>query len=226
MSAAQHIADNAQASQMEPVLYSFRRCPYAMRARLALAVSDADCSLREVKLSAKPEALLTASPKGTVPVLVLPDGMVIDESLDIMRWALAKRDPEHWLDGDDPALIARNDGPFKHDLDRYKYPERHGVDSILHRAMGLDFLKELDDRLACSSQLCGPARAITDAAILPFVRQFAGTDLAWFNEQPLPRLRVWLADHVSSELFQRIMLRTAPWSPGDPPVAFNRASAN
>ena len=104
---------------VDPILYSFRRCPFAIRARLALAISGTTCLLREVKLSAKPAAMLAASPKATVPVLVLPDGTVIDQSLDIMRWALHQRDPEGWLARDDPALIARNDGAFKHDLDRY-----------------------------------------------------------------------------------------------------------
>jgi glutathione S-transferase len=219
------IANRAQASQLGPVLYSFRRCPFAMRARLAIAVSDTDCTLREVKLSAKPEAMLAASPKGTVPVLVLPDGRVIDESLDIMRWALAKRDPEHWLEGDDPALIARNDGPFKHDLDRYKYPDQHGLDPIIHRAMGLDFLMELESRLVRTRQLSGSDRAMTDAAIMPFVRQFAAVDHAWFDQQPLPRLKVWLANHISSELFKMIMLRAAPWSPGDQPIVLARTWA-
>ena len=219
------MADNTDASQMDPVLYSFRRCPYAMRARLAIAVSSTYCELREVKLAAKPDAMLAASPKGTVPVLVLPDGKVIDESLDIMRWALAQRDPECWLEGDDPALINRNDGPFKHDLDRYKYPERYGVDPLKHRGMGMEFLRELDGHLDCTSQLCGPVRSMTDAAIVPFVRQFAAVDQKWFSDQPLLRLKVWLADHISSELFSVIMFRAAPWSPGDRPALLARPSA-
>lgn len=219
-----HMADDTRARPMAPVLYSFRRCPYAMRARLAIAAANIDCVLREVKLSAKPEAMLAASPKGTVPVLVLPDGNVIDESLDIMRWALAKQDPERWLEGDDPELIDRNDGPFKHDLDRYKYPERYGVDAFKHRALGMEFMRELECRLALSSQLCGSVRSMTDAAIMPFVRQFAAVDQTWFNAQPLPYLRNWLADHISSELFSLIMLRFAPWSPGDQPVLLEPAS--
>ena len=219
------MTDNAHASLTDPVLYSFRRCPYAMRARLAIAVGGTGCVLREVKLSAKPEAMLAASRKGTVPVLVLPDGKVIDESLDIMPWTLAKRDPECWLEGDDPALIGRNDGPFKHNLDRYKYPERYGVDPLKHRAMGMEFLRELDGRLDRTSQLCGPVRSMADAAIMPFVRQFAAVDQTWFSDQPLDRLKVWLADHISSELFSMIMLQVAPWSPGDKPVLLTRASA-
>ena len=219
------MADNIHASLTNPVLYSFRRCPYAIRARLAIAVSSTCCELREVRLSSKPDAMLAASPKGTVPVLVLPDGNVIDESLDIMRWSLAKHDPERWLEGDDAALIGRNDGPFKHDLDRYKYPERYGVDPLKHRAMGMEFLRELDGRLDRTNQLCGPVRSMTDAAIMPFVRQFAAVDQTWFSDQPLDRLKVWLADHISSELFSMIMLQVAPWSPGDGPVLLTRASA-
>jgi glutathione S-transferase len=204
----------------DPILYSFRRCPYAMRARLALAVSGISYELREVRISAKPPAMLAASPKGTVPVLVLPDGTVIDESLDIMRWALAMRDPENWLARDDAALIATNDGPFKHDLDRYKYPERHGSDPLAHRQSGLTFLRELEVRLAQAGQFCGAARGLADAAIFPFVRQFAAVDRAWFDAQPLPRLKIWLAGHLASHLFDAVMMGVAPWSQGDPPVVF------
>ena len=207
-------------SPAEPVLYSFRRCPYAMRARLALVVSGTRCELREVKLSAKPAAMLVASPKATVPVLVLPAGRVIDESLEIMRWALMNRDPEGWLSRNDQALVSANDGPFKYALDRYKYPERYGADALEHRASGLAFLREVEDRLSGTGQLCGAARGLADAAIVPFVRQFAATDRAWFDDQPLPHLKAWLAGHLASALWSAIMLRVAPWSPGDCPVAF------
>ena len=200
-----------------PILYSFRRCPYAMRARLALAISATQVELREVRLSAKPEAMLAASPKGTVPVLVAADGRVIDQSIDIMRWALARHDPEAWLDRDDPAPIAANDGPFKQDLDRYKYPGRHGVDAEgaveTHRAGGLAFLHALDDRLTGSPHLCGARRGLADAAVIPFVRQFAAVDPGWFEMQPLPRLKKWLSDYLASDLFDAIMRRVARWSP-------------
>lgn len=204
----------------EPVLYSFRRCPYAMRARLALAVSRTTCELREVKLAAKPAAMLAASPKGTVPVLVLSDGTVIDESLDVMRWALGRHDPEGWLAGDDAALIARNDGAFKHDLDRYKYPERYGSDALHYREAALTFLRDLDARLAYAPQLGGARMGLTDAAIMPFVRQFRAVDSVWFDAQPLPRLQHWLAAHLTSPLFAAIMLRLPPWQPGDSAVRF------
>lgn len=190
---------------IEPILYSFRRCPYAMRARMAIAVSEMACEIREVNLREKPAEMLAISPKGTVPVLVLPGGQVIDESLDIMRWALARNDPEHWLDGADTALIAANDGPFKHHLDRYKYPDRHASDPIEHRAHGLALLADLDRRLSAHAHICGETRTLTDAAILPFVRQFAAVDRAWFDAQPLVALQRWLADGLASPLFARIM---------------------
>lgn len=191
-----------------------------MRARLAIAVSGVAVELREIKLSAKPQAMLEASPKGTVPVLVLPDGGVIEQSLEVMHWALGQNDPERWLERDDPALIARNDGSFKHDLDRYKYPERHGSDAIAHRESGLAFLADLDARLAQNAQLCGKARGLADMAVMPFVRQFAATDPAWFDKQPLPQLRRWLAGHLESELFASVMGKFPPWREGDLPVAF------
>lgn len=203
-----------------PILYSFRRCPYAMRARLALVASGTTCELREVKLSAKPDALRAASPKATVPVLVRPDGAVIDQSLDIMRWSLGGRDPQGWLTRDDPALIAANDGPFKHDLDRAKYPDRHGSDAAVHRQSGLAFLHELETRLAVSGQLCGSAPGLADMAIMPFVRQFAAIDMAWFDAQPLPHVQAWLAGHVNSDLFAAIMVRLPPWHEGQAPTLF------
>lgn len=200
------------------VLYSFRRCPYAMRGRLALALSGIQYELREVRLSDKPTALLSASPKGTVPVLATADGAVIEESLAIMRWALEIQDPEGWLTRDDPALIATNDDMFKHHLDRYKYPDRYGSEPDSHRESGLHFLRVLDARIAVAGQLCGPERGLADAAIVPFVRQFAEVDRTWFEAQPLPCLKAWLANHLASDLFGRIMHRTAPWSPGDLPI--------
>jgi glutathione S-transferase len=201
-----------------PILYSFRRCPYAMRARLALAISATPVELREVKLSATPEAMLAASPKGTVPILVLPDGMVVDQSIDIMRRALARNDPEGWLKRDDPALIAANDGRFKHDLDRYKYPERHGSNSHDHRESGLSFLLDIEERLANTAHLRGEERGIADAAIIPFIRQFASVDPHWFAAQPLVRLRHWLSAYLASALFAAVMVRLPPWSPSGEPI--------
>lgn len=191
-----------------------------MRARLALLVSGTVCRIREVKLSAKPAEMIAASPKATVPVIVLGDGAVIAESLEIMSWALGRNDPAGWLAREDDGLIEANDGPFKYHLDRYKYPERHASDPAEHRAAGLDHLRVLDDRLAARANLCGDEMGITDAAIFPFVRQFAETDRPWFDAQPVPRLRAWLDRHLASDMFAAIMVRLAPWRAGDPPLAF------
>ena len=205
---------------MIPILYSFRRCPYAMRARLALLASGTACEIREVTLRAKPDALIAASPKATVPVLVLPDGRVIDESLAIMHWALGRSDPEGWLARDDPALIAANDGPFKRQLDRAKYPERHDADPAAERAAGCALLAPLETRLTDTRNLGGAQTGIADMAILPFVRQFAAIDRAWFDAQPLPGLQAWLARQLATPLFDRIMVKLPPWTPGDAPLVF------
>ena len=203
-----------------PILYSFRRCPYAIRARMALWVAGVTVELREVKLAAKPPALIAASPKATVPVLLPADGTVIDQSLDIMRWALAQHDPEGWIAGDDPRLIAANDGPFKHHLDRAKYPGRYGKDAIDHRATALALLLPLETRLERHKQLCGERRTLTDIALFPFIRQFAAIDPAWFAAQPLPRLQSWLEVHATSDLFAAVMPKFAPWQAGDAAIFF------
>ncbi len=203
-----------------PILYSFRRCPYAMRARMALLIAGQASEIREVKLSTKPAAMVAASEKATVPVLVLPLEHVLDESLDIMRWALGEYDPEGWLERDANDLIEVNDGPFKHHLDRYKYSARHDADPLEHRAAALNILQSLDERLSDSGNLCGDVRGITDIAIFPFIRQFAATDRDWFDEAPIPHLRKWLDRHIASPLFQAIMTKLQPWSEGDEPILF------
>ncbi|MEM6475109.1 MAG: glutathione S-transferase [Pseudomonadota bacterium] len=217
-----------------PILYSFRRCPYAMRARMALWVAGIAVELREVKLADKPPELAEASPKATVPVLVLPDGEVIDESIAIMRWALAQSDPEGWLAGDEAALIEHNDGPFKHHLDRYKYPTRYpgetggdeGTFRFDHRTQGLTVLQELDARLGGAKQLCGDERTLTDVALFPFIRQFANTDRAWFDAQGLPHLLPWLEGHLASDLFLDVMGKFTPWKAGDEPIIFGPQPAH
>ncbi|MFZ4108940.1 MAG: glutathione S-transferase [Polymorphobacter sp.] len=192
---------------MTPTLYSFRRCPYAIRARMALIISGTPFDLVEVRLSAKPEALLAASPKGTVPVLMLPDGHVIDESLDIMHWALARHDPANWLAGIDEPRIATNDGAFKYHLDRTKYPQRHSSDPVVHRAAGLTILAGIEAHLANRRQLGGDTPGFTDIAVFPFVRQFAAIDPSWFGAQPLRHVQHWLAGHLASPLFTAAMAR-------------------
>jgi glutathione S-transferase len=208
-----------------PILYSFRRCPYAMRARLALLASEATVILREVKLPAKPAPMLSASPKGTVPVLVLADdvtadGSVIDESLSIMQWALAQNDPQRWLDHADFALIEQNDGAFKYHLDRYKYADRYAVNPAEHRAAALAMLTQMDGRLAKTAYLCGDAMGLTDAAIFPFIRQFAQTDRPWFDAQSLPHIQAWLEGLCGSSLFAKAMVRHKPWDSTAEPTLF------
>lgn len=200
-------------SGARPVLYSFRRCPYAMRARMALAVSGTPVRLREVVLKDKPEEMLAASPKATVPVLV--DGAdVLEESLDVMRWALGRSDPEGWLDGADDAqgLVAENDGPFKHHLDRYKYATRYeDADPDEHRAAGMAFLQTLEERLAGAPYLNGARRGFADIAIFPFVRQFRIADEGWFGSAPIPNVRRWLEALTSSDLFLSVMQKYPAW---------------
>jgi UPF0176 protein len=215
----------------KPILYSFRRCPFAMRARMALAISGIHCELREVVLRDKPAELLAASPKGTVPVLVLTDAQenaqVIEQSLDIMLWALQQQDPEHWLcpsQGDLPAmlaLIATCDGTFKHHLDRYKYATRYeNVDAQHHRTEAARFLEDLNHRLSPTPYLFGTAPSLADRAIVPFVRQFSLADPNWFAAQPWPNLHLWLADWLDSPLYATMMAKYEPWHPERESVIF------
>jgi glutathione S-transferase len=198
-----------------PILYSFRRCPYAMRARLALLVSGTVCELREVKLSMKPDELIALSPKATVPVLFTPDNRVIDQSIEIMHWALASNDPECWITSADDPLIAANDGPFKHHLDRYKYPDRHDTNPQEHRAAAVEMLGVLEARLVTSANLYGPNRSLADMAIMPFVRQFANTDRVFFDGLDLPRVQHWLATHIASPIFEAAMTIFPRWTGSD-----------
>ncbi len=192
-----------------------------MRARIAVAMSDVKVELREVVLRDKPLELIEASAKATVPVLVLPGSEVLDESLDIMRWALEQNDPENWLAHVDADLIAANDGPFKRALDRYKYPHRYDLPNGLeYRDQALENMGDLNDRLDDMPFLAGDKRGFTDIAIFPFVRQFAATDQGWFDALPLPALQAWLDGLLSSDLFASIMTRYPQWKAGDPPATF------
>jgi len=204
---------------MKPVLYSFRRCPYAMRARLALASAGLEVELREIVLRDKPAGFLQTSASGTVPCLVASDG-VIDESLDVMVWALKQNDPEGWLTMPQEGfeLIARSDGPFKTALDRTKYANRYpGVDPVEQRAIAGVFLSELDGSI---DEWIFDRPSLADFAILPFVRQFAFIDKDWFDAQPWPRLQGWLDRFLTSERFADIMLKYPQWHEGDPPLLF------
>jgi len=206
-----------------PILYSFRRCPYAMRARMALFVSRQAYELREVVLRDKPDAMLCLSTKGTVPVLHLTDGTVIDESLDVMHWALNLNDPDDWLHprGMD-ALIDVCDTDFKTHLDRYKYASRYDDnDPMIHRAAGEHFIQQLDARLKASPYLFGENKALADIAIAPFVRQFALADPDWFFATAHVNVQRWLSAFIASEPFTAVMDKYDPWKPGTEPVIIN-----
>lgn len=220
-----------------PVLYSFRRCPYAMRARLAIVAAGLQVEIRELVLRAKPVHILEISPKGTVPVLWLLDGTVIDESLDVMRWAVAQKFPADWLvlnaeqQKQCDEWIALLDGEFKRNLDRYKYPHRYHVktdtesytcDPIEHRVVCEKILRQWNAVLEQRGEyLFGSTPSFADYAILPFVRQFRIADEAWFDSAPgFDALKTWLNSFLASPLLERAMVKLAPWQPGDVPLTF------
>jgi glutathione S-transferase len=187
------------------LLYSYRRCPYAMRARMALISANIQCDVIEIDFKDKPQAMLDISPKGTIPVLQTTEGDVIDESLDIMHWALNQNDPNGLLQEGANELIAQSDGPFKAALDRYKYPNRFpDEDCTDARDNALEFIKSLDDRLNNTPQLLGDKISVADLAIFPFIRQFANVDKTWFDKLPYTPLHNWLQANIDSDLFQKI----------------------
>ncbi len=215
-----------------PILYSFRRCPYAMRARMALQVSGKTCELREVVLRDKPAHFVEVSPKATVPVVIRQDGTLLEESLDVMLWALDDNDPQNWLTPDAGSfdgmlkLVERADTEFKDCLDRYKYPNRYeDVDAIEQRTMGSVFLNDLNQMLSLGEWLYGARPCLADIAIAPFVRQFANHDRNWFDNQDWPHLLRWLENFLDSELFTGVMKKYPQWKPGDPATLFPAVSA-
>ena len=199
---------------MIPVLYSFRRCPYAMRARMAVRYAGCEVCIQEVSLKAKPPQMLERSPKGTVPVLILDD-RVLEQSLDIMHWALAQNDPDNWLminDGDArrqiQALIEENDEVFKVHLDRYKYFVRYPEYPQQHyRQLAEGFLQQLEDRLQQRDFLVGRHLTLADIALAPFIRQFSAVDPDWFANNDYPKLRDWLQRFIESALFKAVMVK-------------------
>lgn len=208
-----------------PILYSFRRCPWAMRARVALAAASIRCVIREVLLDDKPAALFQASPKGTVPVLVLSDGRVIDESLEIMQWALDQHYPEQWLPVDEAmqeitaTMIASIAGPFLFHLVRTKYASRYpGADPAEHRAEAGKLLEPFEQRLTQHAYLFGDAPSLVDAATFTVVRQFAHADEDAFAAMSLPQVQRWLSQWECSELFQSVMTKRPVWQPEDEPT--------
>lgn len=213
-----------------PILYSFRRCPFAIRARLVLQYCNIAVELREVLLRNKPECMLESSSKGTVPVLILDDGTVIDESWDIMLWSLRKNDADNWLGqdecylGDAIKLVSMNDYPFKDKLDCYKYADRHPDHSARYYRAQLEiFLQSLDKRLCTNRYLSGESISIADISIFPFIRQLAFVDKPWFDGASFHYLQVWLEKLLESALFLSVMVKYPVWQPGsDPQVCFGK----
>ena len=221
-------------TQKWPILWSFRRCPYAIRARLALKSVGIAVALREILLRDKPDDFLAVSKSATVPVLELRDGRVIEESLDIIFWALQEAgDPAGWLSAwslrkqETQAFLVELDGEFKSDLDRYKYASRYAADtqsaaelSNAHRASGCKFLNRIDTRLSKKPFLNGYSAGLEDYAALPFVRQFRIADMKWFDKQNWPFLQKWLQTFLHSHLFKNVMYKYKPWVPGATPIIF------
>ncbi|MCE2570439.1 glutathione S-transferase [Motilimonas eburnea] len=200
---------------MTPILYSFRRCPYAMRARLAIAASHQVVQLREIVLKHKPQEMLAISPKGTIPVLQLSTGEVIDESLDIMLWALHRSDPLTLVKNElstDMALIKQNDHDFKPWLDKYKYADRHPeLSQRDYQDKACEFIDALESNLSKHQYLTGDQLSLADLAIAPFIRQFTMVDSKWFDNAPYPLLRRWLNDILNSALFKSAMKKYPTW---------------
>ncbi|MEP1441558.1 MAG: glutathione S-transferase [Hyphomicrobiales bacterium] len=210
-----------------PVLYTFRRCPYAMRARMGIYASGIKMEWRELVLRDKPEHMVEISPKATVPVVQTPDGTVIDESFDVMVWALGQNDPHDWLPLNaemkqrSDELIEECDTSFKHHLDRYKYPNRYeGVDAIESRDAAVEILTKWNGYLARHENLLGDKPRLADYATFPFVRQFANVNRDWFDGLDLPHLQAWLERHLTSKIFADIMLKQKPWKPDDELLIF------
>lgn len=197
------------------ILYSYRRCPYAMRARMALKYSGIEVEHREIELRNKPQSMLIASPKGTVPVLCIGD-LVLDQSLDIMHWAISQSDPDQWRNADDAiaqAWTAKNDGPFKVLLDQYKYPNRYPeLDQavVLNEALQI-MLLPMEQALQVTQYLMGDKLTWVDVAIFPFIRQFSMVDAKKFEQLPISATKKWLSQQLNSELFQSVMHKHPVW---------------
>jgi len=212
-------------TSLSPRLYSFRRCPYAMRARLSLLFAEVPVELREIVLKNKPSQMLAISPKGTVPVLQLPEGRVIEESREIMIWALGQRDRQGLLDAkihkQANELLDKNDHEFKHWLDRYKYADRYPeMSQAEYRERGEVFLQMLETLLNKNAYLLGDSTSIADIGIMPFVRQFAHVDREVFYGLPYPKLQKWLQYWLEHPLFKQAMTKFDPWQEGDKVTIF------
>ena len=202
---------------VHPILYSFRRCPYAIRARMFLSYMEVSVELREVLLNERPQSLYKISSKGTVPVLLLKDGKVLDESLDIMRWAINQGEQKLYEDklNEQNQLIKYNDTKFKYWLDKYKYHVRYLEHSReYYQRKCSKTLAEYDMRLRENAYLMGDRIRLADIAIFPFIRQCANVDQNWFNNK-YPNLNQWLEIWKQSRLFKSVMMKYNQWRLGD-----------
>ena len=196
-----------------------------MRARMAIAISGQQVEFREVILRDKPQSMIELSPKGTVPVLSLSSGQVIDESLDVIDWALKLNAPDNWLRSNksekSSKLIHTNDNEFKHHLDRYKYSKRYDNENPLaHREKCLIFINELEEQLGYSQFLYDDKISALDISILPFIRQFRIADMEWFDSLAKPNIQNWLMKFLESKLFKSIMIKYDKWEKGDEKIFF------
>ena len=211
-----------------PILYTFRRCPYAMRARFAIRSSKIKVEVREIKLQEKPSEFLKSSPKGTVPVLITKSGQVLEESLDIINWALNINDPDKWLrkgnlqEKEIKNLLDELEIKFKTNLDKYKYPSRFSeIDPHLHRDKNLCFLEKLNSYLRNNKSLNCEHLTFLDYAVFPFIRQFRNVDQEWFDKLNFSLLNNWLNQIIDSEDFSSIMKKFKKWEPNDLPIYTN-----
>ena len=207
-----------------PVLYTFRRCPYAIRARMALSYSQIKVELKEILLSNRPSALYAVSQKGTVPVLCINDTTIIDESLDIMKWALVQNDPNLWISFNKRIqfdMITENDNEFKYWLDRYKYFDRYPENNReYYRAKCDGYLTKLNQLLEYNQYLLTNKLLLVDVAIIPFIRQCANIDKPWF-ENTYAKLSNWLNNIVESKLFVSVMDKYLEYNPEQEPLITN-----
>lgn len=211
-----------------PILYSLRNCPFAMRARIAIYKSKQPVLLRDLVLSNKPEEMLIASPKGTVPVIVLPDNTVIEESLDVMLWALKTSDPSNLLYKEDSTALTKMlylieifDSEFKTSLEAYKCAKRYKEDNVIECRQTCEvYIRELEQRLNQHDFLISTKESLVDIALLPFIRQFARVERQWYLQSPYPKVKQWLNNYLQSPLFTKVMAKYPLWLDAHEEVIF------
>ena len=216
------------ANRKYPILYSFRRCPYAMRARLAIKASGIIVEIREVELKNKPKEFLGISPKATVPIVCISSKQIIEESLDIMEWALKINDPLKLLKYEKlnrieiHNILNKLENEFKQNLDRYKYSSRFDLPNPkLYRDKNLQTLNEFNNLLQNNKGICSSHLSLLDYAVFPFIRQFRNVNSVWFDSLELKFLQTWLYELIDSDEFSSIMKKYEIWNPNQKPIYTN-----